>query len=116
MTVAEAPFKPGDVVWVPFPFVEVPRLRERPALVIAVFAPTPRIRLLGVLMITSAANKGWHGDVSLEQRFEACGLPVPCVVRTAKVTTVEAARAQKRGALPDDLWAEVRGRLAGALS
>ena len=103
------------MVWVPFPFVEAPRLRERPALVIAVFAPAPRIRLLWVLMITSAANKGWQGDVSLEQRFDECGLPVPCVVRIAKITTVEAARAQKRGALPDDLWAEVRGRLADLL-
>ncbi len=104
------------MVWVPFPFVEVQRLRERPALVIAELAPAPRIRLLWVLMITSAANKGWHGDVSLEQRFEECGLPVPCVVRTAKITTVEAGRAQKRGALPPELWAEVQGRLATALS
>ena len=67
-------------------------------------------------MITSAANKGWEGDVSLEQHFAECGLPVPCVVRTAKITTVEAARAQRRGALPSKLWAEVQARLASALS
>lgn len=109
--IAEAPIRPGDIVWVPFPFVEAPRLRDRPALVVSVQAPAPRIHLLWVLMITSAANKGWQGDVSLEARFAECGLNVPCVIRTAKVTTVEAGRARKCGALPDELRAEVRARL-----
>jgi mRNA interferase MazF len=110
-TIAEAPLHPGDIVWVPFPFVEAPRLRDRPALVVSVQAPAPKIQLLWVLMITSAANKGWQGDVSLEARFAECGLNVPCVVRTAKITTVEAGRARKCGVLPPALWAEVRAEL-----
>jgi mRNA interferase MazF len=88
---------------VPFPFVETPRLRERPALVIGVLNPSPAHPLLWVLMITSAANKGWLGDVSLEERFAECGLDVPCVVRTTKVSTVEASKARKSGSLPSDL-------------
>lgn len=115
-TITEVPLKPGDIVWVPFPFVEVPRVRERPALVISVQFPAPKMQLLWVLMITSAANKGWRGDVSLEQRLAECGLSVPCVVRTAKVTTVEANKARKSGALPADLWAEVQTALARHLS
>jgi len=31
-------------------------------------------------MITSASNKGWEGDVSLEQRLQECGLEVPCAI------------------------------------
>jgi mRNA interferase MazF len=67
-------------------------------------------------MITSAANKGWEGDVSLEARFAECGLNVPCVVRTAKITTVEVNRARKCGTLPADLWAAVRAEFEGRLS
>ena len=102
---------PGDIVWVPFPFVEAPRLRDRPALVISAQSPTPDVDLLWVMMITSAANKGWQGDISLETRFAECGLAVPCVIRTAKIATVEASRARRSGRLPKDLFAEVREEL-----
>lgn len=95
----------------PFPFVEAPRIRDRPALIVSAPSPASNIDLLWVLMITSAANKGWQGDVSLEERFAECGLSVPCVVRTAKITTVERGRARKTGTLPADLWAEVRSEL-----
>ena len=109
--IAEAPISVGDVVWVPFPFVEVPRMRERPALVVGVISPVPEIQLLWVLMITSVENKCWQGDISLEQRYRECGLRVPCVIRTAKIATVDAARARRSGAAPGDVLAEVRGVL-----
>ena len=111
-TIADGPFKPGDIVWVPFPFVEVPRVRERPALVVSVHSPAAKIQLLWVLMITSAANKGWQGDVSLEQDFAECGLNVPCVIRTAKISTIEISQARRSGALTADLLAQVRAKLA----
>lgn len=91
----------------PFPFVETPRLRDRPALVVSAGVLGGAAELLWVLMITSAANRGWPGDISLEMRFAECGLSVPCVIRTAKISTVEASRARKTGALPDDLFCEV---------
>ena len=86
-------------------------MRERPALVVNALVPAADISLLWILMITSAANKGWHGDVSLEQRHGECGLPVPCVIRTAKIATVEAGRAHKTGALPADVLQTVRAAL-----
>lgn len=95
-------------MWAPFPFVEAPRLRERPALVIRQVQPATGIDLLWVLMITSAANKGWGGDISLEERFAECGLEVPCVIRTAKVTTIESKRVRRAGALPEPLLVKVR--------
>ena len=114
--IADPQIKPGDIVWVPFPFVEAPRIRDRPALVVGVQSPKNEIRLLWVLMITSAANSGWRGDISLVERFEECGLSVPCVVRTAKITTVEAGKARKSGALPEDIWAEVAAEVQRGLS
>lgn len=63
------------------------------------------------LMITSAANAGWPDDISLEERFAECGLPVPCVIRTAKIATVDLSSAPVLGALPGDIWAEVRAKL-----
>ena len=67
--------------------------------------------LLWVLMITSAANRGWPDDISLENRFAECGLRIPCVIRTAKISTIEAGQARKLGALPADLLAAVRARI-----
>ena len=115
-TIASALISPGDIAWVPFPFVEVPRVRERPALVVSVQTPASKMQLLWVLMITSAANKGWQGDVSLEQDFAACGLNVPCVIRTAKISTIEMDRARRSGALSADLLAQVRAKLAQHLA
>jgi mRNA interferase MazF len=67
-------------------------------------------------MITSAANKGWQGDVSLEHNFAECGLNVPCVVRTAKISTVEASRSRKSGALTANLLGQVRAKLTQYLT
>jgi mRNA interferase MazF len=78
---------------------------------VSVRSPTEAIQLLWVLMITSAANSGWHGDISLEDRFAECGLKVPCVVRCAKITTIETKLAQKSGSLPADIWSNVRSEL-----
>lgn len=64
-------------------------------------------------MITSASNRGWRDDISLEERFGECGLTVPCLIRTAKISTVEAARARKAGTLPSDLLDLARNKVAG---
>lgn len=99
----------------PFPFVEEPRLRERPALVIGTPPVTGGMAVVWVLMITSAANRGWTGDVSLERRHAECGLPVPCVIRTAKIATVSARQARRTGTLPSELFSEVCRELARIL-
>ena len=106
----------GDIVWVPFPFVEMPRLRERPALVVGLPQEQKGHGLVWVLMITSAANAGWPGDVSLQERFAECGLSVSCVIRTAKIATVDARQRRVSGELPADILAEVRRQLACTLA
>ncbi len=54
-------------------------------------------------MITTAANGGWSSDVPLVDRFAECGLAVPCVIRTAKLSTVDAHSADRIGSLLCDL-------------
>ena len=54
--------------------------------------------LLWVLMITSARNRPWAGDVEISHLQEA-GLPAPSVVRCAKIATIEASAANRIGKL-----------------
>jgi mRNA interferase MazF len=109
-------FSFGDVVWVPFPFVQAPRIRDRPAVVVAEFAPAAGVHLLWVLMITSAANAGWRGDLSLETAYKECGLEVPCVIRTAKIAAIDAGRARRSGALTAQMQARLRANLKAVLT
>jgi mRNA interferase MazF len=70
----------------------------RPALVIVAGDILRQHGLLWVLMITSGRNKGWPGDVEIDDSIGA-GLGVPSVVRTAKIMTVPASQAELIGTL-----------------
>jgi mRNA interferase MazF len=63
-------------------------------------------------MITSAGNRGWPGDVLLAHDHAEAGLPVPSVIRTTKIATIEARHAQRIGRMSADRWAEVAGVLS----
>ena len=82
-------FRQGDVVKVPFPYTDRNTRQHRPALVISDGALGAEQSLLWVAMITSAANRPWPGDCAIAAYAEA-GLPIPSVVRPAKITTIEA--------------------------
>jgi mRNA interferase MazF len=100
--VATARCEPWQVLAVPFPDVERPIVQRRPALVVA--AGLGLHRLAWVLMITSAANPGWPDDVEVSDHA-AAGLPIPSVVRTAKIATIAPADSRRIGRL-DDLTVE----------
>ena len=93
-----ANFKRGDVIKVPFPYTDRSTRQSRPALVVSSRGLEDMHGLLWVLMITSAENRGWPGDVPVTNLAEA-GLPVASVVRTAKIATIEAGDAVKLGKL-----------------
>jgi len=67
-----------------------------------------------VLMITSAENRGWPGDVTVENLAQA-GLPAPSVIRTAKIATIEVSDATKLGKIPAALLKQVIGKLGREL-
>jgi mRNA interferase MazF len=107
-------FKQGDVVKVPFPYTDRSTRQFRPALVASTGGIEDAHGLLWVLMITSAENRGWPGDVSIDNLAMA-GLPIPSVIRTAKIATIEAGDAAKLGKVPRPLFARVAKRLAREL-
>jgi mRNA interferase MazF len=62
-------------------------------------------------MITSAANRGWPGDIALVEGYRAMGLPVASTVRTAKIATTDAVHADRIGQLTSALWEQVASAL-----
>lgn len=111
-------FEAWDVVKLPFPCTDRPIRQRRPALVVASGDLQTQHGLLWVLMITSAANRGWDSDVTIADLATA-GLPAPSVVRTAKIAVIKARDAERLGTLPVDDRSAVAGqlkRMLGAVS
>jgi mRNA interferase MazF len=94
-------FETWDVVKVPFPYTDRPVRQRRPALVIAAGSLLAANRLVWVAMITSAENRGWDGDVEIENLQEA-GLPAPSLIRTAKIACIDDRDAERLGGLSGD--------------
>jgi mRNA interferase MazF len=105
-----ASFKQGDVVKVPFPYTERSSRLSRPALVVSAGRIQNDHGLLWVVMITSAENRGWPGDVPVNNLAET-GLPVLSLIRTAKIATIEAAHAERLGHVSTSLLKQVAKRL-----
>ena len=101
-----ASYSQGDVIKVPFPYTDRPTRQSRPALVVSNGGIEDAHGLLWVIMITSAENRGWTGDVPIAN-LDAAGLPVRSVIRTAKIATIEASDATKLGRIPAALFKKV---------
>ena len=89
-------FEPGDVIKVPFPYTDRATRQSRPALVVSTSRLQDLHGLLWVVMITSAANRGWPDDVPIAN-LKMAGLPVPSLIRSVKIATIEASDASKLG-------------------
>lgn len=107
-------FEPGDVIKVPFSYTDRSTRQSRPALVVSTEGLAVRHGLLWVVMITSAANRGWEGDLPVANLGMA-GLPVPSVIRTAKIATIEASDAAKLGRISAAQRRKVTERLVQVL-
>jgi mRNA interferase MazF len=110
---------PGCEVWdlvkVPFPYTNRPVQQRRPALVVAIPDAPGAPELLWVLMVTSAANRGWSGDVAVSD-LAVAGLPAASVVRSAKIATIETQDAERIGQLPPEDRTHVIEALRGNLA
>ena len=109
-----ATFEVWDIVKVPFPCTDRPVRQRRPALVVAAGELQAAHGLLWLVMITSAKNRAWPGDVEVSD-LRPAGLPAPSIVRPAKIATIEAKDAQQLGALPPADRHAVASYLSGIL-
>lgn len=107
-------YRPGDFVKVPFPFTDRATRQRRPAFVAAAGALQDQHGLLWVVMVTSAENQGWPDDVTVTAHRRA-GLPVPSLIRTAKMATIEARDAEPLGRAEDGDIERVLERLSSRL-
>ena len=89
-------FERGDVIKVPFPYTDRGTRQSRPALVVSTARLEDLHGLLWVVMITSAENRGWTDDVPVAN-LKMAGLPVPSLIRSAKIATIDASDASKLG-------------------
>jgi mRNA interferase MazF len=89
-------FEQGDIVRVPFPYTDIDTRQRRPALVVSDGPVGDDATLLWVVMITSAANRAWIGDVPIPDHL-AAGLPSPSVIRATKIATIEVRHAETIG-------------------
>jgi mRNA interferase MazF len=110
-----ATFSQGDVVRVPFPYTDTNAKKHRPALVVSLGEIGDRGALLWVVMITSAANRSWPGDVGLTDAYRDVGLPAPSWIRTTKIATIEGRHADRIGRLSRALWGQVEGEMRAHL-
>ena len=108
-------FKRGDIIKVPFPYTDRSTRQSRPALVVSSPSLEDEHGLLWVLMITSAENRGWIGDVPVDN-FARAGLPVASVIRTAKIATIESGDATPLGKLSAANLRQTRELLARELA
>lgn len=107
--------KVWDLVKVPFPYTNRPVQQRRPALVVAASDAPGAPELLWVLMVTSAVNCGWRGDVVISDLDQA-GLPAASIVRPAKIATIEARDVEWIGSLPVADRPEVTAALRDSLA
>ncbi len=104
-------FSQGDVIRVPFPYTDRNTRQHRPALVVSHGGVGEGEGLLWVVMITSAENRSWPGDVSLGLSYGEVGLPAPSVIRPCKIATIEAGHAEKLGRIKPTTMAQVGDQL-----
>ena len=104
-------FERGTVVRVPFPYTDRPIRQRRPALVVSAGGLGESGQLLWVVMITSAENRRWPGDIDLIEAHAAVGLPAPSLVRPTKIATIEAEHAERLGKVGADIVRQIETTL-----
>ena len=107
-------FKQGDVIKVPFPYTDRATRQSRPALIVSSADIEDAHSLLWVVMITSAENRGWSGDVVVTN-LSTAGLPVPSLIRTAKIATIEVKDATRLGKVSPTVLKQVMSRIGRQL-
>lgn len=90
----------GDVVVVPFPFVDVAAEKRRPSLILSRQQFNRSNGHSICAMITTAGHTTWPSDITIAD-LNMAGLPRPCVVRFKLFTLPNAIILRRAGALAE---------------
>ncbi len=107
--------RPGDVVDVPFPFIDAPEKKLRPALVLSDQHFQQASGAIILMMITSAVRSRWDSDIVLDD-WQAAGLRKASILRFKIFTLDEQLVGSRRGTLSDKDQQKVRKSLKNILS
>lgn len=105
-------FERGELVRAPFPYTDRDTTQYRPALVVSAHGLGPTGSVCWVVMITGAANRPWPHDVPIGEDHKTFGLPIPSVIRPAKIASLDASRLEAVSRLPPDLIVRVVAELS----
>jgi mRNA-degrading endonuclease toxin of MazEF toxin-antitoxin module len=104
----------ADVVVVPFPFVDIPISKHRPALVLSTRAFNGDNGQTILAMITTGAGSSWPSDVSITDS-DSAGLKHHSLVRWKVFTVQNILIVQKVGSMGEDDRREVSRALSAIL-
>jgi mRNA interferase MazF len=107
-------FEPYELAVVPFPFVDSPRSKPRPALVLSVQSFNRRSGHTLLAMITTAGHTRWPSDYPIRD-LRPTGLKTACVVRWKLFTLDNRALDRRIGRLGEPDTQGCRAALAGIL-
>lgn len=105
-------FEAGDVVVVPFPFIDSALAKRRPAVVLSSTAFQKENHAVICGMITSLPTQtNWRGDVVLKF-WNKAGLKKPCLFRFKVFTLNDALISGKVGQIQSADWKKIQERWA----
>jgi len=90
----------GDVVVVPFPFIDIAAEKRRPSVVLSHTDFNGAHGHSVCAMITTAARSKWPSDIAIKE-LEPAGLPRPCIVRWKLFTLPNESILKRAGKLAD---------------
>ena len=93
-------FEPFEIAIVPFPFVDLPRTKSRPALVLSAGRFNRQNGHTLLAMITTAAHSSWPSDYAIAD-LRPTGLRSACVVRWKLFTLDNRVLGRRIGGLGD---------------
>ena len=108
-------FRRGDIVRVPFPFVETNQRRQRLGLVISNGVIDGLFDLVWFAMITGAGHDRWPDDIDIGPAHADFGLPIPCIIRPAKIAAITTDQASLVGHLDQSITAQVMAKIVQIL-
>jgi mRNA interferase MazF len=88
----------GDVVVVPFPFVDIAAEKRRPSVILSRQAFNQANGHSICAMITTASRTKWSSDIAIAD-IATAGLPKPCVIRFKLFTLPNAIILRRAGTL-----------------